>query len=214
MGKLRPREAKQLVRGHLACKCQSQGFTCFRIIRELKLLTTRLSLKHPNSTAQGPDFMSRFSQILGGRHALLIGLVVTYPQFLSNSSPACSLPRQADRHEMHHSGSLVLMQPAARRLLREAGAPRGPLAMALTPAACGSSCCPVPLILGSQGSCSPPVTPFLKHPQVCGDKNQKVSSPLCIITLSCPLTLPTPLQIILNSFPSNSLPMVSCWNPD
>lgn len=66
----------------------------------------------------------------------------------------------------------------------EAGAPRGPLAMALTPAACGSSCCPVPLIRGSPRSCPPPVTPFLKHPQVCGDKYQKVSSPLCIITLS------------------------------
>lgn len=214
MGKLRPRETKQLVRGHLAGKCQSQGFTCFRIIREPKLLTTRLSLKHPNSTAQGPDFMSRFSQILGGRCALLIRLVVTYPQFLSNSSPACSLPRQADCREMHHSGSLVLMQPAARRLLREAGAPRGPLAMALTPAACGSSCCPVPLILGSPGSCSPPVTPFPSTLRSEVINIKRYHHPFVSSPFPGPLTLPTPLQIILNSFPSNPLPMVSCWNPD
>ena len=97
------------------------------------------------------------------------------------SSPSCSLPRQADHCEMHHSGSLVLMQPAARRLLREAVAPRRPLATPLTPAACG---CPVPLILGSPGSCPPLVTLFLKHPQICGDKHQKVLSPLCIITPS------------------------------
>lgn len=55
MGKLRARDTKQLVRGHLAGKCQSQGLTCFWVIQEPKLLTTRLSLKHPNSTAQGPD---------------------------------------------------------------------------------------------------------------------------------------------------------------
>lgn len=76
------------------------GFDLLLIIREPKLLTARLSLRHPNSTAQADSALGKalismrgtcgrwlHEQVLtdpqGKDRALLTGLAVTYPELLS-----------------------------------------------------------------------------------------------------------------------------------
>ena len=80
------------------------------------------------------------------------------------SSLPCSLPGEADHREVHHPGSLTLLRSAARRPLKEAKAPSGLLAMVLTAAACGSSHCATPFLLGSTWTGPPPTIPCPQHP--------------------------------------------------